>query len=263
MRAHRASRRNRRIGVKGHMDRSVAVAVALTLAGAIGQAQSPPSKFEIVSVKANRSGAPFRMGPVLQPGGRVIATNLSLRDLIRAAYGLEDNQLVGGPAWIDSDRFDVEARGPAEMTRERGQSMLRELLADRFKLVTHPETRQLPIYRLVMARRDRSPGPQLKASGPECAPIAPPAGIPPPPPPPAGPGGGGTPLTAARGLPRRCGTMMHPGGMSSRAVTMDALASMLAYSVERPIVNETGLAGEFDVDLTYSPDLGAAVSPTD
>ena len=54
---------------------------------------------------------------------------------------------------------------------------------------------------------------------------------------------------------------MHPGGMSSRAVTMDALASMLAYSVERPIVNETGLAGEFDVDLTYSPDLGASASP--
>ena len=140
--------------------------------------------------------------------------------------------------------------------------MLRELLADRFKLATHPETRQLPIYRLVMARRDRMPGSQLKASGPECAPIVPPAGVPLPPPPPPGPGGGGTPLTVARGLPRRCGTMMHPGGMSSRGVTMDGLASMLAYGVERPIVNETGLAGEFDVDLTYAPDLGAAVSPT-
>ena len=245
------------------MNKSVALAAALALIAGISHAQSPATaRFEVASIKANRTGAPFRMGPVMQPGGRVVATNLTLRDLIRAAYGIEDNQLVGDPGWVDAAQFDVEARGPADMTREQGQAMLRELLADRFKLVTHPETRQLPIYRLVMARRDRSPGPQLKASGPECAPIVPPAGIPPPPPPPAGPGGGGTPLTAARGLPRRCGTMMHPGGMSSRAVTMDALASMLAYSVERPIVNETGLAGEFDVDLTYSPDLGAAASPT-
>jgi uncharacterized protein (TIGR03435 family) len=68
-------------------------------------------------------------------------------------------------------------------------------------------------------------------------------------------------LTVARGLPRRCGTMMHPGGTSTRGVTMDALASMLAYAVGRPIVNETGLAGEFDVDLIYAPDLGAAASP--
>jgi len=243
------------------MDKSVAAAVALTLIAAVSQAQSPAAKFDVASVKVNRSGAPFRMGPMMQPGGRVVATNLTLRDLIRAAYGIEDNQLVGDAGWIDSAQFDVDARGPANMTREQGQAMLRELLADRFKLVTHPETRQLPIYRLVMARRDRLPGPHLKTSGPDCAPIVPPSGVPLPPPPPPGPGGGGAPLTAARGLPRRCGTMMHPGGMSSRAVTMDALASMLAYEVERPIVNETGLAGEFDVDLTYS-ELGAAASQT-
>src|SRR5687767_3786878 len=154
-------------GVKEHMDKSVIrlslvagvmlkriscvfVAVALAQFANMSHAQAPAAaKFDVSSVKVNRSGAPFRIGPMLQPGGRVIATNLALRDLIRAAYGVDDNQLVGGPAWIDADQFDVEARGPADLTPARGQAMLRDLLADRFKLVTHPETRQLPIYRLV------------------------------------------------------------------------------------------------------------------
>ena len=226
-------------------------------------AQAPAvTKFDVASVKANRSGAPFRIGPMLQPGGRVIATNLALRDLIRAAYGLEDNQLVNVPAWGDGDRFDLEARGPADLTPARGQAMLRELLADRFKLVTHPETRQLPIYRLVMARRDRAPGPRLRPSGPECAPITPPPGVPTPPPPPPPMGGGGVPLTVADGTPRRCGTMMFPGATSTRSVTMAAFANLLSLGVGRPVVDETGLPGAFDIDLTYSPDLGAAASQT-
>ena len=255
------------IGVKEHMNRSVTrlslVTIVLALFANMSDAQAPAAaKFDVSSVKVNRSGAPFRVGPMLQPGGRVIATNLALRDLIRAAYGVDDNQLVGGPAWIDADRFDVEARGPADLTPARGQAMLRDLLADRFKLVAHPETRQLPIYRLVMARRDRAPGPRLKPSGPECAPITPPPGIPTPPPPPPPTGGGGVPLTDTDGTPRRCGTMMFPGAMSTRSVTLSAFAKLLSFGVGRPVVDETGWAGAFDIDLTYTPDLGAAVSQT-
>jgi uncharacterized protein (TIGR03435 family) len=134
--------------------------------------------------------------------------------------------------------------------------MLRALLADRFGLVTHPETRQLPIYRLVMARRDRVLGPQLKPAGPDCGPITPPAGVPLPPPPPPGSGPGATPLTGTRGLTRRCGTLMYPGGMSARAMTMEALAGVMAFNVGRPVVNDTALAGEFDIDMAYAPDLG-------
>ena len=232
-------------------------ALALALVATIAHAQSPApaaARFDVASIKANRSGAPFRMGPVIQPGGRVVATNLTLRDLVRSAFGIEDNQLVGGPGWIDADRFDVEARGPADLTPARGRAMLQDLLADRFKLTTHPETRQLPIYRLVMARRDRALGPRLRRSGPDCAPIAPPAGIPAPPPPP--PGTGGVSLTADQTTRLKCGTAMFPGGTSSRSTTMAALANLLSEAVERPVVDETNLPGEFDLDLTYTPDFG-------
>jgi uncharacterized protein (TIGR03435 family) len=246
------------------MEKFVAAIVALTLLAPICYAQSParPGAFDVASVKLNRSGAPFRMGPVLQPGGRVVATNVVLRDLIRAAFNLDENQIVGATGWAATAQFDLEARGPADLMPAQAQAMLRQLLADRFQLATHAETRQLPIYRLVMARRDRALGPRLKPSGPECAPITPPAGVPLPPPPPPGSGGPSTSLTAMRGLSRRCGMMMYPGGMSARAMTLEALAGLMAFSLGRPVVNETGLDGDFDIDMTYAPDLGVGPSPT-
>src|SRR5687767_913974 len=241
------------------MHRSLATAALTLLLVTAGDAQSPaPStaKFDVASIKVNRSGAPFRMGPVLQPGGRVLGVNLSLRDIVGVAFTVEDNQLVGGPDWVDSDRFDFDARGPADLTGPGGRAMLRELLADRFKLTTHAEKRDLPIYRLVLARRDRTLGPRLKPSGPDCAPITPPAGVPLPPPPP--PGAGGVFLGASGDAPLRCGTLMAPGGMSARTITMAAFGNVLSYGVDRPVVDATGLSGAFDLDLTYTPDLGAA-----
>src|SRR5688500_6600392 len=101
------------------MDKSVA-ALALAVLTTVGHAQSPApaaAKFEVASVKSTRSGAPFRIGPVLKPVGRVVATNMTLRDIARSAFSIEENQLVGGPSGIDADRFDVEARGPADLTR--------------------------------------------------------------------------------------------------------------------------------------------------
>lgn len=239
------------------MHRSIAVPTLVLLIVTAGHAQSPaPATFDVASVKTNRSAAPFRMGPVLQPGGRVMATNVTLRDLVRVAFAVEDAQLVGGPDWIDSDRFDLDARGPADLTPPRGRALLRQLLADRFKLATHAETRELPIYRLVLSRRDRALGPKLKASGPDCAPITPPAGVPLPPPPP--PGAAGVFLGVSGDAPLRCGTMMIPGGMSARTITMPAFGNVLSYEVDRPVVDATGLGGAFDLDLTYTPDLRAA-----
>ena len=248
-------------GVKEQMDKCIA-AIVVALLVTVGHAQSPApatAKFDVASVKVNRSGAPIRSGPALQPGGRVIATNIPLRDLIRAAYDVDDNQIVGAPDWVYTAQFDIDARGPADLTREQAQAMLRDLLVDRFKLTTHAETRHLPIYRLVMARRDRAIGAQIKPAGAECAPIAGPAGAPMPPPPPAAPGGGGVPLTAARRI-TRCPTLRYPGGISARALTMDFFAAIMAQAAGRPVVNDTALAGEFDLDLSYTPDLAASAS---
>jgi uncharacterized protein (TIGR03435 family) len=208
--------------------------------------------FEVASVKANGSGVPLFMLPILQPNGRVRATNVALHDLIRIAYDLQDNQIeMSSP--LEKAGFDIDA-GNAE-TPEQAVLMLRSLLADRFKLQFHRETRSLPVYNLVRVSGSRL-GPELRASGPACAPIKPPAGQggPPPPPPPAA-GARGRPLGSNR-MFADCLTMIHPAGMSARSMDMEALATAISRSIGRPVINRTGLTGKFDVDLNYAPDLG-------
>jgi uncharacterized protein (TIGR03435 family) len=218
---------------------------------AVTFAQQPASPaFDVATVKVNASGPGPSFGLMVLPGGRVFAQNQPLRELIRAAYGLEDSQLEGGPGWIRTTRVDVEARAGGEVTVETARVMARRLLADRFRLAAHTETRQLPMYELVMARADRSPGRSLRASGKECAPVTLPAGLPPAPPPPAG---GGMAL-APGGF--RCPSGLLPGHLSLRSVTMTAFASVLWRRLrQRPVVDRTTLSGEFDIDLTYLPEL--------
>ena len=206
--------------------------------------------FEVATVKVNTSGPGPAFGLMRLPGGRVFAQNVSLRDLIRAAYALEDSQLEGVPDSIRSARFDVEGRTGGEVTLDTARAMTRTLLADRFRLVAHTETRQLPVYELVMARRDRSLGRGVRPAGNECAPVTLPAGMPPAPPPPAG---GGTALGAG-GFD--CPSGLLPGHLSLRRLTMAAFAGTLwRRVVQRPVFDRTGLSGSFDLDLTYLPEL--------
>jgi uncharacterized protein (TIGR03435 family) len=131
--------------------------------------------------------------------------------------------------------------------------MLRTLLAERFALEVHRETRDLPIYDLALAARDGQRGPQLRPAGVECAAVTLPTGMRPPPPPPQ-PFVRSIPLfrTAA---PPRCPSLFLTGHVSARAMTMDAFARALVPVAGRPVVNRTGLAGEFDLELRYSADL--------
>src|SRR5947208_713252 len=99
---------------------------------------SPPRAFEAASVKLNSSGS-LRTDSRLFPSGRVELTNQTLKALIRIAYGLPENQIAGGPGWVDSARFDLVATAGGQTTQPELQQMLRGLLADRFKLLTHKE----------------------------------------------------------------------------------------------------------------------------
>ncbi len=185
-------------------------------------------------------------------------TNQTLRDLIRTAYGVRENELIGGPGWSRSTGFDLEARGTGDMSAETARGMLRALLAERFSLAVHREQRDLPIYVLTMATRNRL-GPQLKAADASCAPVTQPKGMPPPPPPPKGIVES-VPLMVDR-APLRCPSIFLAGLFSARSVSMDVLATELAEPIGRPVVNRTGLMGEFDLDLTYAPDLNALAAP--
>jgi uncharacterized protein (TIGR03435 family) len=217
----------------------------LTAAQPLVQSPAPPT-FEVASVRLNRDGNGL-IAVGFEPGGRFRATNTPLRLLIRLAYQVQDFQIVGGPGWIDSERFDIVAKAEGVPPLPQIRLMLRSLLEDRFKLVARSETRELPIYALVIARADGKTRPELRPSGAECAPLTLWPGAPPPPPPPAGPANPG------RGAPR-CPSMFVPGRTSARAVTMAQLATTLSQFVSRFVIDRTGLSGNFDFDLQWTPD---------
>jgi uncharacterized protein (TIGR03435 family) len=225
-----------------------AVIAVGTIATAVG-AQTPSSPlgaaFEVASVKPNQSG---ELGIRMQiPGNdRFTATNVPVRELIRMAYDTQDVRIVGGPDWIRSERFDIVAKAeqPFPAWGPTGPPMplllmLRSLLADRFGLVIHHETRELPVYALVMAREDRKFGPDLAASKLDCAS---PARAGPPPGPPANP------------AEPTCGMRIVPGQMVIGGTPISVFASVLSQFVQRVIVDRTQLAGPLDIRLSWTPD---------
>src|SRR3954454_748599 len=150
-----------------------AAAGVVTIAAETPQgAPAAPPAFEVASIKPNNSGD-GRVMMQNQPG-RFTATNITAKLLIRNAYQLQDFQISGGPGWLASEHFDLVAKIPDEFrdlppVRPGSgpgplQMMLRTLLADRFKLVVHNETKDSPIYALILARSDGRLGPQLKKS---------------------------------------------------------------------------------------------------
>ncbi len=206
--------------------------------GAAGQ-----PKFEVTSVKSDKSGnAKIWMANLPKPGGHFTATNFTLRGLIGLAYNLFPGQarktLLGTPDWMDSQRFDIEAETDTSPTIDQKRLLLQSLLADRFELIVHHETRQLPMYALVLSRAGKT-GPQLKPHSDDAECIDP-AG---PPPPHPGPGAA---------TPSFCGGFFMSGQSgrlreSGNKVTMAMLAAALSDFVDRPVVDKTGLAGAFDV----------------
>jgi len=250
--------------------RLIAAGIAFAAAPLIAsQTQAPPSlpQFEVASIKPNKSGD-NRVMLGVQPGGRFTATNVTARMLIRNAYQLQDFQIVGGPSWLTSDHFDILAKAegdglgdpfqsPGNGQPSRGQLMLRALLADRFKLVVHNEDREMPIYALVLARPDGKLGPQLTKSETDCAALMA-AGRgrgrgPMPPPPPDGRAGAGGPM--------QCGIRIGPGNMAVGGSPMSQVANALAMFAGRIVADKTGLAGNYDFQLTWTPDQMAQRPP--
>lgn len=206
-------------------------------------AQTPPLSFEAASVKPNKSGdINTRM-----TGGRngaVTVENGTIKAVIRQAYGVQVSQIIGGPAWLDVDRFDINAKAEGEPTEARLTAMLQSLLADRFKLVVHKETREIPVYALVLARPDGKFGPQLSRADIDCAALA--RSGTPPPPGPATPASQGQPIGP-------CSLRFGGGTMAARSNTMDRIARSLTGAVDRMVVDRTGLTGGFNVDLLWTP----------
>jgi bla regulator protein blaR1 len=198
--------------------------------------------FEVASVKPNKSGDQ-RVMMQLPPTGRLTATNIPLRLLLRQAYDVQDFQIVGGPNWLNSDRFDIVAKTPEGMTSpEQIRPMLRALLADRFKLVAHNETREMPIYSLVTARSDGKLGPKLSVARVDCQSRQ------------AARRGGPPPALPQPGQPIECGAMMGPGNLNVGGMPMSELARSLSPLVGRIVIDKTDLKGTYDFQLTFAPE---------
>lgn len=217
--------------------------------------------FDAVSIRA--TGQSAGRGSLATQPGRVIADGSTLKEIVAVAYGLPQDRVLGGPDWAGSTRFSITATTAGEAGRERAQRMLQAMLGDRFGLTLHREQRELPVYLLTLARRDGSFGPGLRRAGAACAPMTPPKfddlGVPPPPPPPPPPPGGSSmrPLLE-RETTLRCPTMFFPGGVSARAIVFDEFVYRLSRFAARPIVDRTGLGGEFDIDLFYQFELSSS-----
>lgn len=230
------------------------VAIVTPLAiGPLGAQSQPPASasptFEVASVKPNKSGD-GRIFFGMQPGGRFTATNVPLRELIRMAYLIQGFQLVGGPDWIGSERFDVVAKAEGDVPRPVPGGppgpmflMVRALLAERFKLAVHNESRELPIYALVLARSDGRLGPQLRVSQVDCAALI--ASRKPGGPPPVPPNPGERP---------QCGMFMGISRIAAGGVGMGQVATTLSQRVNRVVVDKTGLTGLYEFELEFTPD---------
>jgi uncharacterized protein (TIGR03435 family) len=218
----------------------MAALAALTRVPVRAQSDAKPLSFDVASVKPNRSGG----NSVTPPGHDMyLAENFSLGMLIRNAYQLSSaSEMSGGPSWIESERFDVKAKYNDGASAEQRQTMLRTLLAERFALKVHIEQRELRGYTLLVARSDGRLGPRLVPSTRDCA---------------------AEPPITRQALIEAQDTFVPPCGMgltgphyfAATAKTISSLAVLLSRlgDVNRPVVDETGLSGNFDFDLTWTP----------
>ncbi|RPI54008.1 MAG: TIGR03435 family protein, partial [Acidobacteria bacterium] len=230
---------------------AIGVVLAVTLLATVtvfAQTLAEQPKFEVASVRPNTS-ADTKMTIGAQPGGRFNAVNAPLAMLIRSAYRLQDFQLVGGPEWISTDRFDIVAKAEREFPSpvpggppSAAQMMLRSLLEERFKLVVRRETREMPIYALVRARDSGKLGPELRPSTVDCEAFG------------AARRGGGPAQPPKAGERPVCSIRMGFGELAGGGFPLSSLASSLVGTVQRTVVDKTGLSGNFDFYVRWTPD---------
>ena len=217
--------------------------LSLIFVAAVGLRAQPPEArpsfdaFEVATVKPTppdwTGGRYLRM----QTAHQFLAKNYTLRVILAAAYNLTPRAVAGGPAWVDSDHYDIqaEAPGPVRPNLEEQMSMLRKLLSERFSLTFHREEKEFPVYALTVAKG----GPKLTPSQPDTSPEGPP------------------PLVF----------ILSPGEahLPARNATMSELAWVMQRSaVDRPVLDRTGFSGRYDFDLEWRPDdtqFGGIVPP--
>jgi uncharacterized protein (TIGR03435 family) len=190
------------------------------IAGALAPrliAFAQPLEFEAATVKPSPPDADPRVGTMTStPPGRLVMKNITLREAVRTAYSLLDPELFGGPKWIDSEHFDFDGRAATLVPRDQIMQMLQSLLADRFKVKVHRETRTLPVYALTIAGN----GPKMPR--------------------------------ATVGDPTNGATSWGRRNVTAKGSPIEALARMLSDMLMRPVLDRTGLKDIYDIKLDFA-----------
>jgi len=208
---------------------------------------APSTVFEAASIKpqAPSSDGSIRTMVQFPPNGRLTAAGATVKTLICVAYGLSDFQVLGGPNWIEEDRYDVLAT-PGSALEEQLQKMksddntqakrqmLQALLADRFKLILHHDTKELPIYGLVVAKS----GSKLQETKPDDA----------------NPDAANAPAHPTNKGRMRMSIDSGSIEITATGMAMDGLARQLASQLHSTVQNNTGLKGIYDFTLRFTPD---------
>lgn len=208
-------------------------------------AQTPPT-FEVASVKPNPA-LDAQEAVTIEPNGGIRMTGYRLINLILGAYDLRAiqtrDQIVGGPSWVYTDRFDIVAKAEGKLTfdaqgRQPAEAlkMLKSLLEERFAVKVHTETRMMRAFALALARRDGRLGPRLVESTADCSRT-----------------GTADAATAAQSADRWCGFRHAVGKVEGRYVTMSELSSYFAAAsaIRRPVEDRTHLNGRYDFTVEY------------
>jgi uncharacterized protein (TIGR03435 family) len=260
--------------MKKHLVVCMVLALAAGPLSAFAQSPAVPVAFEVTSVKPSDPNASTGiMGSTLsmrpQGTGGFAVSNIPFRLLVRMAYGVQDFQIVGGPAWQLSSRFDITAKAAEGTTKAAGDlmPMMRTLLADRFKLKTHMETREQPIYTLALARSDGTLGTDLTRSSADCSNAA------------AdmqkraeelAKGGGPALLQMlAKGETIPCAIMpaINPSNpaagftLRGNGQSMNSVTQFLTQIMGRMVHDKTGLTGLYDFELRFDPQILLAMLP--
>ena len=219
---------------------------ALVLSAVTLIAAQNATTFDVASIKPNVSGDP---GAGLDMSrGQVRATNVPVQVLIRQAFDVMDSQIVGAPLWVRDERYDVTAKAPdGVVTAVAMRPLLRALLMDRFKLMTHAETRDMPVFALVRAT-DARQGPGMREAAFDCAAASP------------GAASSGA-STAAQDAWPMCEVTFKPGFLYVGGYRISEVMRLLTPLVGRTILDETGIATPVQVRLEYQPE-GRGAAPT-
>jgi uncharacterized protein (TIGR03435 family) len=211
----------------------IVVAAAAT---AVAQSADPERpRFEVASIKSNKTSGGV-IGFAIQPGGRLVATDIPLKQFIRAAYTLQLYQIVDAPSWTESERFDITAVSERELREDTTwnpdgkfalvQLMMQSLLADRFNLRAHFEERQGQVYALVIDDEERA------KKG----------------------------LAPAKPCTTDCAMQIGAGTLKAPNVELPMLAELLSQLTGRPVTDATGRSGTFEIHLRWTPESQEATA---